>query len=48
MDDAATMPTRCKLDVARCDWMIDAGIFGQEDRIEPVEGDIIGLNAELA
>ena len=43
MDDAATMPTRHKLDVAYYDRMIDAGIFGQEDRIELIEGDIIDM-----
>ena len=43
MDDAATMPTRHKLDVACYDRMIDAGIFGQEDRIELIEADIIDV-----
>ncbi len=43
MDDAAVMPTRHKLDVAIYHQMIDAGIFGKEDRIELIDGDIIDM-----
>lgn len=41
MDDATIMPTRHKLDVDQYYRMADAGILGEGDRVELIDGDII-------
>ena len=43
MNDASVLPARHKLDVNDYHRMADAGIFGEDDRIELVEGDIIDM-----
>ena len=43
MDDAADMPVRHKLDVADYHRMADAGILGEDDRVELIDGEIIDV-----
>ncbi len=43
MDDAAVEPARHRLDVDAYHRMADAGIFGEEDRIELIDGDLIDM-----
>ncbi len=43
MDDAITMPTRHKLDVDDYCRMADAGILGEDDRVELIDGQIIDM-----
>ncbi len=43
MDDAGVVPTRHKLDVDDYHRMADAGIFGEDDRIELIDGGLIDM-----
>ena len=43
MDDAAVVPVRHKLDVDAYHRMADAGIFGNQERIELIGGDLIDM-----
>lgn len=43
MDDPAVLPARHKLDVDDYHRMAEAGIFGEENRIELIEGDLIDM-----
>ena len=43
MDDAAVPPTRHRLDVDEYYRMSDTGIFGEDDRIELIDGDLIDM-----
>jgi Uma2 family endonuclease len=43
MDESAIAPVRHKLDVEDFHRMADAGIFGEDDRIELVDGDLIDM-----
>jgi Uma2 family endonuclease len=43
MDDAAVAPARHKLDVDDYHRMAEAGIFGEDDRIELIDGDLIDM-----
>lgn len=43
MDDATTLPTRHKLDVAAYHALAKAGILGEDDRVELIDGDIIDM-----
>ena len=43
MDDAAVEPVRHKLDVDDYYRMADAGILGEDDRVELIDGDIIDM-----
>src|SRR4051812_9665607 len=43
MDDALLEPTRHKLDVDVFYRMADAGIFGEDDRIELIDGELIDM-----
>lgn len=43
MDDEAVAPTRHKLSVEDYHRIADAGIFGAEDRIELIDGDLIDM-----
>jgi Uma2 family endonuclease len=43
MDDAAVLPARHRLDVDVYYRMADAGIFGEDDRIELIDGDLIDM-----
>ena len=43
MDDAAVMPVRHKLDVDAYHRMAEAGVFGEDDRVELIDGDIIDM-----
>jgi Uma2 family endonuclease len=43
MNDATTLPARHKLDVDTYDRMAEAGIFGEDDRIELIDGDLIDM-----
>ena len=43
MDDAGIVPVRHKLDVDAYHRMADAGIFGEEERIELIDGDLIDM-----
>jgi len=43
MDDAAVLPARHRLDVDLYYRMADAGMFGQDDRIELLDGDLIDM-----
>lgn len=43
MDDAGIVPARHKLTVHEYHQMADAGIFGEDDRIELIDGDLIDM-----
>ena len=43
MDDAAPAPARHRLTVRDYHRMADAGIFGEDDRIELIDGDLIDM-----
>jgi Uma2 family endonuclease len=43
MDDAAVLPARHRLDVDDVRRMAEAGIFGEDDRIELIDGDLIDM-----
>jgi Uma2 family endonuclease len=43
MDDAPILPARHKLDVDTYSRMAEAGIFGEDDRIELIDGDLIDM-----
>ena len=43
MDDAGVGPVRHKLDVDQYYRIADAGVFGEEDRIELIDGDLIDM-----
>jgi Uma2 family endonuclease len=43
MNDATVLPARHKLDVDTYYWMAEAGIFGRNDRIELINGDLIDM-----
>jgi Uma2 family endonuclease len=43
MDDSVLAPARHKLDVEAYHRMADAGIFGEDDRIELIDGDLIDM-----
>ena len=43
MDDAAIAPARHRLTVHEYHRMADAGIFGEDDRIELIDGDLIDM-----
>lgn len=43
MDDATLLPARHRLDVDDYHRMADAGILGEDDRIELIEGDLIDM-----
>ena len=43
MDDVIGAPTRYKLDVVAYHRMAGAGIFGQDERVELIEGDLIDM-----
>jgi len=43
MDDVAVLPTRHRLTVDDYHRMADAGIFGQHDRIELIDGELIDM-----
>lgn len=43
MDDLAVLPARHKLDVDTYHRMAEAGIFGEDDRIELIDGDLIDM-----
>ena len=43
MDDAVIAPARHKLNVRDYHRMADAGIFGEDDRIELIDGDLIDM-----
>ena len=43
MDDGAIAPARHKLDVETLYRMADAGIFGEDDRIELIDGELIDM-----
>jgi Uma2 family endonuclease len=43
MDDAPILPARHKLDVDTYHRMAEAGIFGEDDRIELIDGDLIDM-----
>ena len=43
MDDVLVEPVRHKLDVDAYHRMADAGIFGEEERIELIDGDLIDM-----
>jgi hypothetical protein len=45
MDDAAVLPTRHWLTVDDYHRMADAGIFGQDERIELIDGALINMVA---
>ncbi len=43
MDDVHTLPARHKLDVDAYHRMAEAGVFGPEERVELIEGDLIDM-----
>lgn len=43
MDDVTVLPARHKLDVDVYHRMVEAGIFGEEKRIELIDGDLIDM-----
>lgn len=43
MNDVATLPARHKLSVDAYERMIQVGIFGKEDRVELIEGELIDM-----
>ena len=43
MDDAGIAPARHRLTVRDYHRMADAGIFGEDDRIELIDGDLIDM-----
>jgi Uma2 family endonuclease len=43
MEDSNVLPARHKLDVDDYHRMADAGIFGEDDRIELIDGDLIDM-----
>ena len=43
MDDAGIAPARHRLTVRDYHRMVDAGIFGEDDRIELIDGDLIDM-----
>ena len=43
MDDVTVLPVRHKLRVEQYYRMADAGIFGKDDRIELIDGDLIDM-----
>jgi len=43
MDDAGILPARHRLDVVTYHRMAEAGIFGEDDRIELIDGDLIDM-----
>ena len=43
MDDLATAPARHRLGVDEYHRMVEAGVFGKDDRIELIDGDLIDM-----